>query len=305
MSEFEDSKDSDIQPGNEPASGPSSEDASAEAKAPEQVAPLPTRSTRWWLKWTSLVLIFAGVLLLAIVFAVWSTVRDVSWLERENPKETAMMRYRDAQRAEKKQGQKRIWRWVRLSQISPHLIHAVIISEDDKFYQHEGFDWDAIKEAWDRNKKRGRFAFGGSTITQQLAKNLFLKPTKNPLRKIREAVIAFELEKKLSKQRILELYLNVIEWGDGIYGAQAAAQVYFGKPAAALTPAEAIRLALVLPNPRRYSPLRNTGKWMNERRRTLAERMFKRGWLSEIDYFTALTKLGFAEGSGPVTTGNE
>ena len=202
------------------------------------------------------------------------------------------MLYRDQQRAQKKQPEKRVWRWAPLSKISPHLIRAVIISEDDKFYQHEGFDWEAIKEAWGRNKERGRFAFGGSTITQQLAKNLFLKPTKNPVRKIREAVIAYELEKKLSKQRLLELYLNVVEWGDGIYGAQAAAQVYFGKSADALTPAEAIRLALVLPNPRRYTPVSDTGKWMNERRRTLAERMLKRGWLSEEEYLSALADMG-------------
>ncbi len=106
--------------------------------------------------------------------------------------------------------------------------------------------------------------------------------------KIREAVIAYELEKKLSKQRILELYLNVIEWGDGIYGAQAAAQVYFVKSAATLTLAEAIRLALLLPDPRRYSPVRDTGKWMNEQRRTVAERMLKSGWLSEEEEYECI-----------------
>jgi len=291
MHESEVGKSDEVQPVGNHGINPPSKQTAGEVPPTELAPPTPTHPIRRWLKWTSLALIFAGVLLLATVIAIWSTVRDVSWLQRENPKETAMMRYRDEQRAQRKQPQKRIWHWVRLSQISPHLIRVVIISEDDKFYQHEGFDWEAMKEAWDRNKERGRFAFGGSTITQQLAKNLFLKPTKNPLRKIREAVIAYEMEKKLSKQRILELYLNVIEWGDGIYGAQAAAQVYFGKSAAALTPAEAIRLALVLPNPRRYSPVRDTGKWMNERRRTLAERMLKRGWLSEEEYESVLAEL--------------
>jgi monofunctional biosynthetic peptidoglycan transglycosylase len=292
-SEENDSSPEERSPLGEPFANEQSSSTSISPKEPElQQPPTPHKGKkpRWFAR-VGMVLGISLIILVAVTFGFWMTVRDVSWLEKEKPKETAMMAFRDQQREEKHLQAKRIWRWAPLSRISPYLINAVLISEDDKFYQHEGFDWEAIKEAYEKNKERGRFAFGGSTITQQLAKNLFLKPTKNPLRKIREAVIAYEMEKKLSKRRILELYLNVIEWGDGIYGAQAAAQVYFGKPAADLTPAEAIRLAVILPSPRRYSPLVDTRPWMNSRRRTLAERMLKRGILDDAAFQQALVDL--------------
>lgn len=151
-------------------------------------------------------------------------------------------------------------KWVPLSRISPYLIKAVLIAEDDKFWRHEGFDYEAIQKAIEKDIKAKKFKLGGSTISQQLAKNLYLSPEKNPIRKIREAIITWRMEKALSKKRILELYLNVVEWGDaGIFGIEAASRHYYGIPAAALGPEEAARLASVLPNPRKFNPGGNSG----------------------------------------------
>jgi monofunctional glycosyltransferase len=152
-------------------------------------------------------------------------------LKNRNPRETRLMTYRSAQYEREGVRVTRSQQWVPLSRISPNLIKAVLISEDDKFYEHEGFDWQGIREAIEKNWQKRRIVMGGSTITQQLAKNLYLKPTRNPLRKIQEAWIAGRLEKTLSKRRILELYLNVIEWGRGIYGIEAASESYYHKPA--------------------------------------------------------------------------
>ncbi len=179
---------------------------------------------------------------------------NVSEYKKTNPKITSMMEYRAAQW--KKTGKKtRInQEWIPVSRISPYLLKAVLIAEDDKFWSHEGFDYEAIQKAVEKNIKAGRFKAGGSTISQQLAKNLYLTPEKSIIRKVREAIITWRLERAMSKRRILELYLNVVEWGDGIFGAEAAARHYFGKSAAALDPIEAARLVSVLPNPIRYNP---------------------------------------------------
>lgn len=166
--------------------------------------------------------------------------------------------------------------WVPLSRISPFLIKAVLIAEDDKFWKHEGFDFEAIEKAVEKDLKVKKFKFGASTISQQLAKNLYLSPSKNPLRKAKEAVLTWRLEKKLTKRRILELYLNVVEWGDGIFGIEAASRFYYGKPAAALGPEEAAKLASVLPNPRKYNPL-GTSRYMVNRSRIIYNVMVKRG----------------------------
>jgi monofunctional biosynthetic peptidoglycan transglycosylase len=144
--------------------------------------------------------------------------------------------------------------WVPFSEVSPFLIKAVLIAEDDKFWRHEGFDYEAIKKAVEKDLKAGRLRAGGSTVTQQLARNLYLSPEKTLLRKMREALITWRMEKVLSKKRILELYLNVVEWGEGIFGIEAASRHYYGKNSSELTPQEAARLAAVLPNPRRYDP---------------------------------------------------
>jgi monofunctional biosynthetic peptidoglycan transglycosylase len=185
---------------------------------------------------------------------LYLTLPDVRGLKTTNPATTAFieLRARDAQaRGEEP---RRIQRWVSYGRISQHLKRAVLVAEDSAFWKHEGVDFDQLKESMEINLERMEFARGGSTITQQLAKNLYLSPSKNPVRKVRELLIARELEAELSKQRILELYLNVIEWGDGIYGAEAAARTYFHKPAADLAPQESALLAAAIVNPRLLDP---------------------------------------------------
>jgi monofunctional biosynthetic peptidoglycan transglycosylase len=180
---------------------------------------------------------------------------DLSMLKKENPKKTALMEYREKEWKEKGKKVRVNQIWAPLSNISPYLIKAVLIAEDDKFWGHEGFDYEAIQKAWEKDLKAGRYKFGGSTISQQLARNLYLSPAKNPLRKIREAIITWRMEKVLAKKRILELYLNLAEWGEGIFGMEAASIHYYGKPSSELTPQEAAKLAAVLPNPRKYNPV--------------------------------------------------
>jgi monofunctional biosynthetic peptidoglycan transglycosylase len=163
-------------------------------------------------------------------------------------------------------------RWVPYGRISVNLKRAVIAAEDQKFVEHAGFDLDAIHEAHESNARHGRIRNGGSTISQQLAKNLFLSSPRTWLRKAREAVITVMLEGALGKRRILEIYLNVIEWGDGIYGAEAAAQHYFGRPAADLKPREAARLAAMIPRPRLYTNNPKT-PYLKKRAKTLLGQM--------------------------------
>jgi monofunctional biosynthetic peptidoglycan transglycosylase len=201
---------------------------------------------------------------------------DVGRLAKENPKKTAFMEYREAEWAEKGKKIRITQRWVPLGAISPALVKAVLIGEDDKFYHHEGFDFDAMQKAIEKDIKEKKFKFGGSTISQQLAKNLYLTPSKNPVRKLKEAILTWRLEKNLSKKRILELYLNVAEWGEGIFGIEAAARHYYGKSAAGLSPYEAARLAAVLPNPRRYNPLGQSG-YVENRSRIIYGIMQRRG----------------------------
>jgi monofunctional biosynthetic peptidoglycan transglycosylase len=142
--------------------------------------------------------------------------------------------------------------WVPYEKISVHLKRAVIAAEDDGFIEHDGFDWEGIQRALEKNERKGRAVAGGSTITQQLAKNLFLSPSRSYLRKAQEAVITVMIEAVWSKRRILEVYLNVVEWGNGIFGCEAAARRYYGIPASRVGPDQAARLAVMLPNPRRY-----------------------------------------------------
>jgi monofunctional biosynthetic peptidoglycan transglycosylase len=195
------------------------------------------------------------VIAVAAIMVYLILVPDISGLKKKNPKKTALMEY--CQEEWKKRGKKyRITQiWVPLSSVSPYLIKAVLIGEDDKFWSHEGFDYEAMRKAIEKDIKAGKFKFGGSTISQQLVKNLYLSPSKNPLRKLREAVITWRMEKVLSKRRILELYLNIAEWGEGIFGIEAAARYYYGKSASELDPVESARLVAVLPNPIRYNPL--------------------------------------------------
>lgn len=148
-------------------------------------------------------------------------------------------------------------RWVPYNQISNHLKRAVIAAEDAKFVDHEGFDWQGIQRAMVKNAKRGKIVAGGSTISQQLAKNLFLSGRRTPWRKGEEALITMMLERLMTKQRIFEIYLNVIEWGDGVFGAEAASRHYFNASAAQLGPAQASKLAAMVPNPRFYDKNRS------------------------------------------------
>ena len=162
--------------------------------------------------------------------------------------------------------------WVDYGRLSPYLKRAVVSAEDDLFVQHSGFDWNGIQKALEKNQQRGRIVAGGSTISQQLAKNLFLSPNKTFLRKAQEAVLTVMIELTWDKQRILEVYLNVIEWGNGIFGAEAAARHYYGVGAARLNPAQAARLAAMIPSPRRFDRLRESA-YLAERSDTILGRM--------------------------------
>lgn len=216
-------------------------------------------------------------LLTVLGFTVYYTFYpDISKLRKENPAKTALMEYRE--REWKSRGKKvRIHKkWVRFSNFSPYLVKAVIIAEDDKFWSHKGFDFDAIEKALEKNLKHGSIKFGGSTITQQLVKNLYLSPSKNPVRKFKEAVIAWRMERTLSKRRILEIYLNIAEWGEGVFGVEAASLHYYGKSSSLLTADEAARLAAVLPNPRRYA-VNGNSQYVEKRARLIYTIMVKRG----------------------------
>lgn len=221
-------------------------------------------------------ILFLALGLIFLFIAYLFTIPSTAWLNHKAPELTSLMKYRlkNAQR-----GYHIKKRWVPLSEISPYLIKAVLIAEDDRFYMHEGFDIEGIKEAIRKDLKKGKFVAGGSTITQQLARNLFLTPEKTLTRKFKEAIITWKLEKTLSKKRILELYLNVVEWGPGVFGAEAAANHYYGKSAKELTPEEAARLAVILPNPLRYNPL-NGSRYVENRAAFVLEIMKKRGIIS-------------------------
>ena len=196
-----------------------------------------------------------GTILVAIpTLVLWCSVPDTRPLATENPTSTAFIDLRRAQAAAAGKKFELKFEWRPLGKISRYLRAAVIYAEDWRFYDHDGVDWDAIEKAIDANIAKGSLAIGGSTITQQLAKNLYLSPSRSFVRKLREMLIAFSLEDHLDKQRILELYLNVVEWGDGVFGAEAAAQRWFHHSAQALTPAEAVRLAIALPNPFERAP---------------------------------------------------
>jgi monofunctional glycosyltransferase len=189
---------------------------------------------------------------------VYLTLPDVRVLKTTNPATTAFMELRAREARANGRKPRRVQQWVSYRRISPNLTRAVLVAEDDAFWQHEGLDVEALQESLEADWAAGRFVRGGSTITQQLAKNLYLSPSKNPLRKLKELIIARRLEAELSKGRILELYLNVIEWGDGIYGAEAAARTYFQTSAAGLGPSQAAILAAAIINPRALNPARPT-----------------------------------------------
>jgi monofunctional biosynthetic peptidoglycan transglycosylase len=200
----------------------------------------------------------------------------VAYLKKNRPLKTAFMKYREKVWQEKGIKRKITNIWVPLSKVSPYVMKAVIIAEDDKFWSHEGFDFEAMQKALKKDIEKKKFKAGGSTISQQLAKNLYLSPTKNPVRKIKEAILTWRMERQLSKRRIMELYLNVAEWGDGIFGIEAAAQKHYGKSAAALTAREAAVLAVIIPNPRRYKP-NGTSRYVENQSERIYQIMVRRG----------------------------
>ena len=221
-------------------------------------------------------------------------------LRTENPTTTSMIEYRLSEARAAGREPRKFMIWMPIEQISPNLQRAVLAGEDSRFFEHEGFDWEAIEKAWDEAVKEGErevraqceanantkqdkrdcrpseddwippmpsFKRGASTVTQQLAKNLYLSEDRNFLRKGREAVYTYFLERNLSKKRILELYLNVIEWGDGIYGAEAASRNYFNKSASNLTREEAAFLSAMIPSPLNvFNPAKNRKRVVRRQR---------------------------------------
>ena len=210
----------------------------------------------------------AGIFLavqLSFLARVW-------WWRDHNPSDTAFMQARMEQLRAKDPKAKLQHLWVAYDRIAPSLKRAVVVAEDAKFSDHEGFDWEAIEKAREKNRQKGRIVAGGSTISQQLAKNLFLSAERSALRKGQEALITVMIEQVMSKRRILEIYLNMIEWGDGVFGAEAAARHYYGISAAALGAEQSARLAAIVPNPRFYDRNRNTG-YLARRTQTILARM--------------------------------
>lgn len=208
-------------------------------------------------RWLGIAARIAEVLTIAVAvgaLALWCSVPNPAPLATRNPASTAFIDLRREQAAAARKPFELQWRWQPLGRISRYLRAAIIYAEDYNFYRHDGVDWKAIEKAVEANLDSGNFAVGGSTITQQLAKNLYLSPDRSLIRKLRELLITLALERDLSKQRILELYLNVVEWGDGVFGAEAAARHWFGRSAQTLSPAQAARLAIALPNPRTRAP---------------------------------------------------
>ncbi|WP_137719611.1 monofunctional biosynthetic peptidoglycan transglycosylase [Methylobacillus flagellatus] len=216
-----------------------------------------------------------GLFLLFVIvvgYQLWIFLHICWWIDH-NPGSSAFMRDRLAVMQKEDPNAKLRQQWVDYRHISVSLKRAVIASEDAKFLEHQGFDWEGIQKAYEKNLKKGRIVAGGSTISQQLAKNLFLSTQRTPWRKLEEAFITLLLEKMMSKRRILEIYLNVIEWGNGVFGAQAAARHYYGISASQLSPYQSARLAAMVPNPRYYDKRRNS-PYLAKRTGTIQARMY-------------------------------
>ncbi|ETI08588.1 monofunctional biosynthetic peptidoglycan transglycosylase, partial [Bordetella pertussis STO1-CNMC-0004] len=235
--------------------------------------PKPTaRRLNWFRVITAVIM---AVLCIAILYQLWMF-SLVVWYAYRDPGSSAIMRQELARLRERDPEAELKYQWVPYDRISNTLKQAVVASEDANFTEHDGVEWDAIRKAWEYNQRqaeRGRTKMrGGSTITQQLAKNLFLSGSRSYLRKGQELVLAYMIEHVMPKERILELYLNVAEWGVGVFGAEAAARHYYNTSAARLGAGQAARLAAMLPNPRYYDRHRNTG-YLNSRTATLTRRM--------------------------------
>jgi monofunctional glycosyltransferase len=221
----------------------------------------------WRWLWRAAALLLAAVL----VYQLWFLLHIWYWVDH-NPEQSAFMEMRLEDLRSKKPQIELKHIWVPYNRVSVHLKRALIAAEDAKFLEHEGFDWESIQQAYEKNLQKGKVIAGGSTISQQLAKNLFLSNTRTPWRKAEEALITLMLEHVMDKKRILELYLNSIEWGNGVFGVEAAARHYYGISAAALSREQSARLAAMVPNPRFYDRNRDT-PWLNRKTGIILERM--------------------------------
>jgi monofunctional glycosyltransferase len=207
--------------------------------------------------WRAIAYPLSTALAALVLYQLWFLVQVLYWKDH-NPGMTRFMELRLEAMRDTDRNAKLQQRWVGYPRVSIHLKRAIIAAEDAKFIDHEGFDWEGIQHAMEKNQRRGQYVAGGSTISQQLAKNLFLSGERSLLRKVQEAVITGELEALLSKRRIFEIYLNVVEWADGVFGAEAAARHYFGISASMLSAEQAARLAAMLPRPRYYDRHRDS-----------------------------------------------
>ena len=221
----------------------------------------------------SLIIFFLFVVIVQILLLPYD---DIQRLKTKNPGETAFMREHSALAKRENRSFRKQQNWISLKSIPKDAIDAVIVSEDGTFWSHEGFDWFEFKESIERNFEEGRAVRGASTITQQLVKNLYLSSSKNPLRKLKEWVLTWYMEQQLSKSRILEIYLNVIEWGDGVYGIEAASQYYFDKSAVDLNRDECTRLAAIIPSPRKHRADVDS-RYVLRRSKLILDRMEARG----------------------------
>jgi monofunctional biosynthetic peptidoglycan transglycosylase len=233
-----------------------------------------------------------GALLLAAL-ALWWSLPDVEPLRTANPASTAFIDLRRSQAADRGRVLDVRWSWRPLARISPLLQRAVVHAEDARFFEHEGVDWEAVKKTAEQDWKSRSLRRGGSTITQQLAKNLYLSPRRSPIRKLRELLIAWRLEAALDKERILEIYLNIAEWGDGVFGAEAAARRWYGRSAARLTADQAARLAVALPNPFDRSP-RTRSRRLDRKAARIVRALHRGGLISVDELGAALRALGQA-----------
>ena len=215
-------------------------------EAVREVQVVKPKARPQWRRWVKIGLL--SLLGIGLLYHGW-IVFQVFRFKSRDPGRTALMQQREKEAAAKGEEPRHIQTWVPFDRISPNLVRAVLAGEDSRFFDHAGFDWEEIKIALEKDWNEGRFSRGASTISQQLAKNLFLSTSKNPLRKLHEAMITKEMEWILGKRRILEIYLNVIEWGDGIYGAEAAARNYFNTSAASLSADQAAFLSAIIPGP--------------------------------------------------------
>ena len=224
-----------------------------------------------WAKWVRIILL--ALIIVAIVYQGYVLFRVFRY-KNSNPASTAMMEQRASEARSRGEEARRVQTWVPYDRISRNLVRAVLAGEDSRFFDHAGFDWEEMRKALEEDWNSGEFKRGASTISQQLAKNLFLSTSKNPLRKIHEALITKEMEWILGKRRILEIYLNVIEWGDGIYGAEAAARSYFNTSAAAVSADQAAFLSAIIPSPNgAFNP--GTHRRRVERRKNLIVRLMR------------------------------